>query len=380
MKVLIIGGTGTIGLGIVKESIRRGYETYTISRGLHNDRIPKECIILKGDIKKPEQIKSLLCDKEFDVIFDGLVFRIPNLKSSLKMYSGKCKQYIFVSTTGIYQRSNPNHILNENAEQGRKAWEYNKGKIECEKYLKTHKDEFPFKYTVVRPSVTYGDRRIPFTIVNRDKQWSLVERIIDDKPIVAGPNVDYSICHLDDFSRAVVGLFLNDKAYGEAYHVGGPEVIRWDDTIYELAKYENKNPKIIHVNIELLKKYFPELYMEIKYNKSDPLLLDNKKIESTVEGFHPEISLSVGIERTYKVLKEEQKNLPYQKNWNTKIDALIFLSYKHNALSNDEMNIAKEYLEQIDTDELEEYIANAKKRYPIFAIKQKMKALAHNFI
>lgn len=377
MKVLVIGGTGTIGLGIIKESIKKGYDTYTISRGFHNDRLPSECTILKGDIKKTETIKKLLADKEFDVIFDGLVFRVPNLKSSLQMYSGKCKQYIFVSTTGIYKRIPVGEYLREDTEQGRVAWEYNEGKIDCENYLKEHKDELPFNYTIVRPSVTYGDRRIPFTIVSRSKQWSLVERIKEDKPIIAGPNVRFSVCHLDDFSKAVVGLFLNAASYGQAFHVGGAEIIHWDDTIKELAILENKTPKIIHIDIELMKKYYPELYLEIKYNKADELLLSNEKIEDAVKGFTSKIDLVSGIRRTYEILKKEQSNLPYQKDWNIRIDALIYLAYKSGKLCNTEMRIAKNYLDRINIQELKAYIKTANRNYPLFVVERKLKKLIH---
>lgn len=380
MKVLVIGGTGTIGLGIVKESIKRGYETFTISRGIHDERIPEECTILKGDIKQRESIKKILQNQYFDVIFDGLVFRIPNLITSIEMYAGKCKQYIFVSTTGIYERIPEEKYLREDTEQGREEWEYNKGKIACEKYLDLHREKLPFAYTIVRPSVTYGDRRIPFTIVNRGKQWSLVERIRDDKPIVAGPNVEFSICHLDDFSRAVVGLFLNEAAYGKAFHIGGAETICWDDTIYELASIENKQAQIIHIDIELLKIYYPELYMEMKYNKADKLLLDNTNIEKIVDGFRPKVTLKEGIKRTYLVLKNEQEKLPYDEKWNLCMDSLIYVSYKIGNLKEEEMKVAEQYLQKLNISDLEKYIENSKRHYPVYLAKQEIKKIFHKII
>lgn len=381
MKVLVIGGTGTIGLGIVKESIKRGYETYTISRGRNNDRLPKECIILKGDIKQIEDIQKLIKNLYFDVIFDGLVFRLPNLKNSIKMYANKCKHYIFVSTTGVYARKEKNVFLKEDSELGRIEWEYNKGKIECEEFLNKNKDELTFKYTIVRPSVTYGDRRIPYTIVDRNKQWSLIERIINDKPIVTGPNVRCSICHLEDFSSAVVSLFMNKQAFGESFHVAGKDVVYWDDIIHELEKKCKHKAKIIHIDIELMKIYFPELYLEMKYNKSDDLLLSNEKIETVINGFKSKISINEGIDRTYKTLKEEQEKMLYDDEWNSKIDMLIYISYKKEKfISDKEKEYAKEYINTIDIIKLRKKISKINLRYPFIKFKSISKRFLHKFL
>lgn len=377
MKVLVIGGTGTIGLGIIKECLNRKFETYTISRGFHDDRLPKKCKIIKGDIKQPDKIRRILENYTFDVIFDGLVFRLPNLKSSLKMYKNKCKHYIFVSTTGIYARNEKRSKLSENSELGRTEWEYNKGKIECEKYLEKNKDLFNFKYTIVRPSVTYGDRRIPYTIVDRKKQWSLIERIKAGKPIVGCNNVKFSICHLDDFSRAVVGLFMNEKAYGKAFHIGGEKAVYWDDVIFELEKHIGQKAQILHIKPDLIKIYFPELYMEIKYNKSDSMILNNKKIENTVKEFKPKIKLEEGIERTYKVLKKEQENLAYDKYWNDIEDILIYVSYKKGILSNNEKIIAENYIKKLNIKNIKKIILHKKLKYPILTLKNKLKKLLH---
>ena len=379
MKVLVIGGTGTIGLGIVKECIKKGYDTFTISRGLHNSRLPKECKIILGDIKKEAEIKETLADYNFDVIFDGLVFRLPNLKSSIELYRNKCKHYIFVSTTGIYSRQEKSSIK-ENYSKGRIQWEYNEGKINCEKYLLANKDNLPFNFTIVRPSVTYGDRRIPYTIVDRKRQWSLIERIQNNKPIVGCNNVLFSICHLDDFSRGVVGLFMNEKAYGEAFHIGGPKAVRWDDVISEIEKIMNKKANIIHIDCEILKIYYPEMYYEIKYNKSDEMILDNKKIENTVEHFCPKVSLAEGIKRTYNTLQKEQSETPEDTYWNDILDLLIYVSLLKNKIKKSEIEIATKYIDMCDKEKLKEMAKKKRIKYPLLNCKNKVKRLLHKII
>ena len=45
-------------------------------------------------------------------------------------------------------------------------------------------------------------------------------------------NVKFSVIHIDDFSEAVVGLFGNDRAINEDFHIADEKgEIFWDDVI-----------------------------------------------------------------------------------------------------------------------------------------------------
>ena len=100
-------------------------------------------------------------------------------------------------------------------------WAYSKDKKSAEEYLVNNKNRLDFEYTIIRPAFTYGKYRIPVAFVSRENQWTLVKRIINDKPIVFfnERNAKHAVTHISTFSDAVVGLFDNPEGYSKAFHI-----------------------------------------------------------------------------------------------------------------------------------------------------------------
>lgn len=161
MKVLITGGTGTISSGLVKESVKRGYDTFAITRGNNNSRNIEGANYIHGDIWNNNEIGLLLNEMNFDVVVECLAYNVEQLKISLENFSRRCQQYVFISTAGIYNRQGEKRIV-ETDEKNFTEWSYTRYKIECEEYLKNYSEKTGLKYTIIRPTVTYGDYRIPF--------------------------------------------------------------------------------------------------------------------------------------------------------------------------------------------------------------------------
>lgn len=358
MKVLIVGGSGTIGLGLTKESVARGYETYVLSRGNFNNRIPEECHVITADCRNQMIMEEVLKDLEFDVVVGGLVFTLPQLKADIKLYAGRCRHYVFVSTAGVYHRDGTDRALTEEDGYGCKEWQYNRNKIECEKYLKKNADNLPFAYTIIRPTVTYGDYRIPFTVINRKNQYDLIRRIRDGKPIVACDNVKMAIAHLDDFSNGTVSLFMNEKAYGNAYHIADDEVSRWEDVISAIETYCGKKADILHLPADQLLNLDYRQYVELRYNKSISLVLSNEKIRSVLPEFRTKVSLLEGVVRACHSLEKEDRG--EDEAWSLYIDALIYLGVKNKVFTEGEELIAHNYLLRCDEKRIKEYIEERK--------------------
>ena len=55
MKILFIGGTGTISMAITKKLAETDCELYLFNRGSRNEALPKDIHIIKGDINNFEK-------------------------------------------------------------------------------------------------------------------------------------------------------------------------------------------------------------------------------------------------------------------------------------------------------------------------------------
>lgn len=334
MKVLITGGTGTISSGLVKESVKRGYDTFAITRGNNNSRNIEGANYIHGDIWNSNEICFLLNEMKFDVVVECLAYNVEQLKISLENFSSKCQQYVFISTAAIYNRQGEKRIV-EADEKSFTEWNYTREKIECEKYLKDYSEKTGLKYTIVRPTVTYGDFRIPFPIATRSPGWTFFQRMLDGKPLLASNNVKFSVIHIDDFSKAVVGLFGNEKAYNEDFHITDKKNdIYWDDVIKLAGKVLGVNPKIIHVNQDVIKKAYPSIYDEIAYHKNTTQLFDDTKLKATVE-FEASISIEDGIQRIIASMKNEfeSRGLSLDEKWNDLCNATILEAFREKKLN-----------------------------------------------
>ena len=80
MKVLFIGGTGTISMAITKKLAESDCELYLFNRGTRNELLPKNIHIIKGDINNEEEAAALLKEHSFDVVCDFIGFGNRNSK------------------------------------------------------------------------------------------------------------------------------------------------------------------------------------------------------------------------------------------------------------------------------------------------------------
>lgn len=348
MKVLITGGTGTISSGLVQECVNRGYETYALTRGSNNTRNISGAKYLHVNIWNSEKVRNILENLEFDIVVECLVYTIDQLEISLKNFFDKCKQYIFISTAAVYNRQG-NKRLKESDEKNFVEWDYTENKIRCEKYLIDFCKTTGLKYTIVRPTVTYGNYRIPFPIATRNPGWTFFQRMLDGKPMLAGDNIIFSIIHIKDFSEFVVSLFENKEAMNEDFHItSNKNDIYWDDVIEESGKILGVNPGIVHVPADCIREVWPGIYNEINYHKNTTQIFDDTKIKK-VSGVESTIGLTEGMKRIIPSMKSEikERNLKLDDKWNDYCNATIYHAYKMERLSQQDRKIVEDYINKV---------------------------------
>ena len=350
MNILITGGTGTISSGIARESIKRNYETWAVTRGRSEYKNIDGVKYIHADVFNIDDLKNKIFGMHFDVVVECLVYNVDQLKISLENFGNMCTTYVFISTAGVYSRDG-NKRIKESDEKNCVQWEYSRSKIECEEYLKEYCKNNKLKYIIIRPVVTYGEYRVPFPITTRNPGWTFFQRLKDGRPMLACDNVKCSVLHIDDFSYAVVSLFDNPKAVDEDFHIASRYGdIFWDDVINIAAKKLCIIPNIIHVSLIDIKEMWPELYDELKWNKTTDLLMDDTKLLNAVPDFKQKISIDKGIEMIMEQMEKEvsDNGLKLDRIFNEKCDMVLWYAYVNKKVSMEELNLLKEYFYSIE--------------------------------
>ena len=75
MRILLIGGTGTISMAITKKLFQeKKHEIYLLNRGNRIKELPEGIISIICDIEREEAVKQALFGIHFDVVVDFIAF------------------------------------------------------------------------------------------------------------------------------------------------------------------------------------------------------------------------------------------------------------------------------------------------------------------
>ena len=301
-SLLVVGGTGVISYAVVCEAVRQGFLVTCINRGKSkNQQLPDEVEVLIADYRNRTQMESLLAGRFFDSVVDVLCFSEKDIDYSVSLFRRKTKQYIFFSSCAVYNKGCGDYVCTEDSKLINPVWDYSINKVRCENKLIDLARELNFKYTIVRPAVTYGNTRIPYGITPPyGFHGTIIKRILHKKPIILwdGGEAYSTITHVDDFAFGLVGLLGNEKAHNQAFHIVGDERYKWKNVVEILGEILGVTPVLFSVSKETLAKEIPNRRGEILGGRGISQLLDNSKIKSVVPDFKTTIPLKEGLKRT----------------------------------------------------------------------------------
>ncbi|MCI9664309.1 MAG: NAD-dependent epimerase/dehydratase family protein, partial [Lachnospiraceae bacterium] len=135
MKVLFIGGTGTISMAISRLLLSQGHTLYLLNRGNRNTGLSGNLSELKADINDEAAVSDLIRDLDFDVVADFIAFVPEQLKRDYRLFGGKTRQFIYISSASAYQKPLSDYRVSEGTPLANPYWEYSRNKIAGEDYL-----------------------------------------------------------------------------------------------------------------------------------------------------------------------------------------------------------------------------------------------------
>lgn len=304
MKVLFIGGTGIISMAITRLLAKtEGVELYLLNRGNRNTDLPQNVKILKGDINNDEKgVAELIKDLQFDSVCNFIAFVPEQLERDYRLFKGKTKQYIFISSASAYQKPLQNYIITEGTTMANPYWLYSRNKIACEEFLMKKYREEKFPITIVRPSHTYDERSVPLGVHGKNGSWSVIKRMKEGKPVIIhgdGTSL-WTMTHNTDFAKAFVGLLCNCHSIGEIFHITSDESLSWNQIYEAIASALGVQLKAVHISSEFLHAVGKDYDFEgsLIGDKANSVVFDNTKVKRAVPGFVATKRFEEGVKET----------------------------------------------------------------------------------
>ncbi len=299
MKALFIGGTGTISTAVSHSLAAQGWELYLLNRGNSTNRVPAGAKVIKADINDEPGVAALIKDMAFDVVADFIAFVPSQVERDIRLFSGKTKQYIFISSASAYQKPLSHYRITESTPLSNPYWEYSRNKIACEKLLISEYRKTGFPVTIVRPSHTYDERSIPLAVHGNNGSWQVAKRMLENKPVIIhgdGTSL-WTLTHNSDFAKGFTGLMGNAHAIGEAVNITSEESLTWNQIYEIIASALDVKLKVVHIPSDYLAASSSsyDFTGSLIGDKANTVVFDNSKLKRLVPGFNATVRFDQGI-------------------------------------------------------------------------------------
>jgi nucleoside-diphosphate-sugar epimerase len=328
MRALFIGGTGTISTAISQTVLDRGWDLYLLNRGSRQGLFGGRAVQIPCDINTDADVEDKLKGLSFDVVADFIGFTPDQIERDIRLFAGKTKQYLWLSSASAYQKPLSHYMVDESTPLANPFWEYSRNKIACEEVLmKAYRDQ-GFPATIVRPSHTYDDRSIPLGVHGKNGSWQVVKRIMEGKPVIIhgdGTSL-WTMTHCSDFARGFVGLMGNTRAVGEAVQITSDETLTWNQVYEAIARAVGEPLKAVHISSAFLSACGPyNFFGGLIGDKANSVVFDNRKLKRLVPDFVAHVRFEQGVQQALAYITvhpELQKDDPEFDAWCDRVIAV----------------------------------------------------------
>ena len=302
MRILMIGGTGTISSAITRQLAESEHELWLLNRGNRQNEVPENVKQLHVDINDEAEVLRLIGDTQFDAVCEFIGFVPEQMERDHRLFAGRTRQYVYISSASAYNKPARHHVITEGTTLANPHWEYSRNKIACEELLMKYYREEGFPVTIVRPSHTYCEKSVPLGLHGTKGSWQVLKRMLEGKPVLIhgdGSSL-WTMTFNTDFACGFIGLLGNSHAIGEAFQIMSDESLTWTQIYSVVAQCLGTTLKPYYVSSAFLAEIAPKEY-DVEGNligdKAVSVVFDCSKLKRVVPGFQATVRFEEGVRR-----------------------------------------------------------------------------------
>ena len=302
MKILLIGGTGTISSAITRQLATSGHDLWLLNRGNRKNDVPAGVRQVICDINNEAEVLRQIGGTMFDAVCEFIGFLPSQVERDIRLFKGRTRQYVYISSASAYNKPARSHIITEGTSLANPYWQYSRDKIACEELLMKEYRENGFPVTIVRPSHTYCERAIPVSVHGPKGSWQVLKRMIEGKAVLVqgdGSSL-WTLTWNEDFAKGFIGLLGNPKAIGEPFQIMSDESLTWNQIYQCVADALKVEFKPYYVASQFLAAVAPKEYDftgNLLGDKSTTVVFDCSKLKHAVPCYQATTRFDEGVRR-----------------------------------------------------------------------------------
>ncbi len=227
MKILIIGGTGTIGSGIIKALQKDSNNIIdVVSRNKHED-FSGNLRHIQGDAKDYGFISGVVQAGVYDAIVDLMIWSEQEFLERMSLFMENTGHYIAASTSTVYWDTEK-PITEETARifdvcndvELKNSHEY---RIEKSRIEDNINESDYSNWTITRYSLTYGGKKIPLCVYPKEI-W--LYRALHGRTVLVAEEImskHVALTSGDEVGEKVKKIICNEKTYRQIINVVSDE-------------------------------------------------------------------------------------------------------------------------------------------------------------
>ncbi|MFT3786368.1 MAG: NAD-dependent epimerase/dehydratase family protein [Tepidisphaeraceae bacterium] len=305
MRVLLIGGTGLISVGIVKHLLAMpNVEIVMFNRGKRGKPQSDRIRTLVGDRNEFEVFEKRFAAERFDVVIDMICFTPAQAMSSVRAFGGRTTQFIFCSTVCSYGVKVPSYAVVDEQFPQEPISQYGRDKLACERIFLDAHPTGAFATTIIRPSHTYGEGSPMIDQLEPDAV--AFDRIARGLPVLcAGDGLGlWNSTHRDDCGKLFAHAGLRPVTYGKSYNATTQRVFTWRDFYREAAAALGTQAKLLFMPAEWIVKHDPRRFQLLNEITRYHGAYTSELAMQDVPQFTCDIDFPEGVKRTLDDVKQ----------------------------------------------------------------------------
>jgi len=308
MKVMVIGGTGTISEPVVRRLIASGQEVLVFNRG-RRAVPPAGARLVSGDRHESAFAVAMREHAPYDCVIDMICFTEDDARVDVELFSGITRQLIFTSTVDVYRKDCLSAYLDLPAAEStefapRAGFDYALNKVACERVFRDAYEHGSLAVTTIRPALTYREGSTPFHPL-----WggtSQLDRIVNRRPVIlhGDGTTLWTALHAEDAAVAYENAVGNESAYGQGYTIASDHWMSWE-YYWRVIAHELgvEDPRFVHIPTDVLVRIAPDLANWLPVHFQFHAIFDTSAARRDL-GFDPKITWEEGAARCVRWLRE----------------------------------------------------------------------------
>ena len=244
MNILILGGTGAMGMHLVDILSDDPRNEISVTTRRNRDPQRQNVSYITGDAKDGVFLDAALSRKKWDAVVDFMVYGTEEFSRRADLLLSSCGQYVFLSSARVYADSkkpiteDSPRLLDVCKDDAYLATdEYALAKARQEDILLGSGKR---NWTIVRPYITYGESRLQLGVLEKETWLCVALRcgaLVFSEDIARHTT---TLTYGRDVARGIAALIGNGNALGEKFHIAGSRPITWQK-VFEIYSRTLKN-------------------------------------------------------------------------------------------------------------------------------------------